>query len=109
MEQELGALQTILQNKQIKAHYMILSVEKQNYFIVLMALSEIGAPVAAWLKEKERSLSPYTSYRVKIYQSQNERWLNYSINKYQLPTKITCSGHKTLRSLVFFSSVHDRG
>ena len=32
----------------------------------------------------------------------NERWLNYSINKYQLPKKITSSGHKTLRSLVFF-------
>ena len=61
VEQELGALQTILQNKQIKAHYMILLVEKQNYFNVLMAISEIGRLVAAWLKEKERSLGPYTS------------------------------------------------
>ena len=61
VEQELGALQTILRNKQIKAHYMILLVEKQNYFNVLMAISEIGRLVATWLKEKERSLGPYTS------------------------------------------------
>ena len=54
MKQELGALQTILKNKQIKAHYMILSVEKQNYFIVLIAFSEIGALVAPWLKEKKK-------------------------------------------------------
>ena len=47
VEQELGALQTILRNKQIKAHYMILLVEKQNYFNVLMAISEIGRLVAA--------------------------------------------------------------
>ena len=47
VEQELGALQTILQNKQIKAHYVILLVEKQNYFNVLMAISEIGRLVAA--------------------------------------------------------------
>ena len=38
-----------------------------------MAFSEIGTLVAAWLKEKERSLGPYTSYRAKIYQSQIER------------------------------------
>ena len=47
VEQELGALQTILRNKQIKAHYMILLVEKQNYFNVLMAILEIGRLVAA--------------------------------------------------------------
>ena len=112
VEQELGALQTILQDKQIKSHYMILQVEKQNYFIVLMVVSDIGALVAAWLKEKERSLGPYTSYRAKIYQSQIKRWLNQAINKYQLPTckctNSTSSGHKTLRSLVFFSSGYDR-
>ena len=113
VEQELGALQTILQNKQIKSHYMILSVEKQNYFIVLTAFSEIGALVAAWLKEKQRSLGPYTSWRAKMYQSQKERRVNHGINKYQLPackyTNSPSSGHKTLRSLVFFSSFHDRG
>ena len=37
VEQEFGVLHTILQNKQIKAHYTILLVEKQKYFIVLMA------------------------------------------------------------------------
>ena len=86
--------------------------DKQSYFIVLMVFSELGALVAAWLKEKERSLGPYTSYRAKIYQSLIERLLNHSINKYQLPTcKCTnspSSGHKTLRSLVFFSLGHDR-
>ena len=47
VEQELGVLQTILQDKQIKSHYMILYVEKQNYIIVLMVVSDIGALVAA--------------------------------------------------------------
>ena len=61
VEQELGALQTILQNNQIKTHYMFFYVEKQNYFIILMVVSELGALVTTWLKEKERSLGPYTS------------------------------------------------
>ena len=45
---------------------MILSVEKQNYFIVLMAFSEIGAIVAAWLKEKRK-----ISWSVHKSQSEN--------------------------------------